>query len=182
MNELLTRQWPIVIKRNIFINCIAALFGIFFLTVGVLLGALGISCIGKPDGVAGVFVSFLIAIFFLWLAYRFIAEIIKTSIHFKIAADEQGICALISGKYISIPYGSITSIWAGEPGYVTMRGGNGRSLVIILKKDFPLYTNPISNYFYQLQGHKIRYSDFELGMSLEDARDLLKTYWKPTNS
>ena len=117
MNELLDKQWPVIIKGNIFTNCIAALFGIFFLVIGCLSSFFGIYCIGKLDAWIAVPVFLFIGIVFLRLAYRFIAEIIKTTIHFKIAADENGLCLLMGGKYISVPYEYITSIWVGEDSF-----------------------------------------------------------------
>jgi hypothetical protein len=176
MSELLDKKWPVVIKGNAFTNSISGLFGVFFLVLGGLSLAFGYYCMSKNSW-EGALVALFIAFIFLAVAYRFITEIINSTTHFRIAADEKGLCLMMSGKYVSIPYESITSIWAGEP-YIPVRGGSGVSLVIILKKSFSPYNNFIMSYFFELGGHKIRYSQLELGMTPFEARDLLKTYWK----
>lgn len=176
MNELRDKKWPVVIKGNILTNWVAALLGIASLVAGSISFAFGIHCIGKTDLWDGAILFSFIAIIFFFLAYGYIIEIMNISVYFKFAADEKGICLMMNGKYVSIPYEDIRSIWAGEP-YNPIRPGHKVTLVIKFKKDFFPYKNFIANYFFHFGGHKIRYGQLALGMSPYDARDLLKTYW-----
>lgn len=176
MSDIFEKDWPIIIKANIIMSCISGLFGTFFLALGGLALAFSYNCMSKyswEEALVALFIAFI----FLAITYRFFSEIINSNIHFKIAADEKGLCVMMSGKYVSIPYDYVTSIWAGEP-YIPVTGGGGVSLVIILKKNFAPFNNYIMDYFFELNGHKIRYSQLELGVSPFEARDLLKTYWK----